>query len=108
MSNSVVDSDPEILGGTPVFVGTRVPAKALIDSLEGGHSLAEFLEDFPTVKREQAIASNRTFPDSRSRSSCSRRAATTSRISVRSPRVRELLVGLGPGQVVRVSGDVTS
>ncbi len=56
MSNSAVHSDPEILGGTPVFAGTRVPAKALIDYLEGGHSLSEFLADFPTVKREQAIA----------------------------------------------------
>jgi uncharacterized protein (DUF433 family) len=56
MSGPVIHSDPEIMGGTPVFAGTRVPAKALIDYLEGGHSLAEFLEDFPTVKREQAIA----------------------------------------------------
>lgn len=55
-ADPVVHSDPEILGGTPVFVGTRVPVRALIDYLEGGHSLGEFLEDFPTVKREQAIA----------------------------------------------------
>jgi uncharacterized protein (DUF433 family) len=53
---SVVHSDPEIMGGTPVFVGTRVPVRALIDYLEGGHTLAEFLDDFPTVKREQTIA----------------------------------------------------
>ena len=53
---SVVHSDPEILGGTPVFVGTRVPVQALIDYVEGGHSLDEFLEDFPTVTREIAIA----------------------------------------------------
>jgi uncharacterized protein (DUF433 family) len=52
----VVHSDPEILGGTPVFVGTRVPVQALIDYLEGGHSLEEFLDDFPTVSRELAIA----------------------------------------------------
>jgi len=52
----VVHSDPEIMGGTPVFVGTRVPVQALIDYLEDGHSLSEFLEDFPTVKREQTIA----------------------------------------------------
>lgn len=56
MSDPVIHSDPEIMGGTPVFAGTRVPAQALIDYFEGGHSLAEFLEDFPTVKREQAIA----------------------------------------------------
>ena len=54
--SSVVHSDPDILGGTPVFVGTRVPLQALIDYLEGGHSLEEFLDDFPTVTREQAIA----------------------------------------------------
>ena len=52
----VVHSDPEILGGTPVFVGTRVPLRNLIDYLEGGYSLDEFLDDFPTVSREQAIS----------------------------------------------------
>lgn len=55
-SSSVVRSDPEILGGTPVFVGTRVPVQALIDYIEGGHSLEQFLDDFPTVTREIAIA----------------------------------------------------
>lgn len=53
---SVVHSDPDILGGTPVFVGTRVPVQALIDYIEGGHSLEGFLDDFPTVSRELAIA----------------------------------------------------
>jgi len=53
---AVVHSDPEILGGTPVFVGTRVPVKALLDYLEGGHRLDDFLDDFPTVTREQAVA----------------------------------------------------
>jgi uncharacterized protein (DUF433 family) len=52
----VVHSDPEIMGGTPVFVGTRVPLQNLIDSLEGGESVEDFLEAFPTVTREQAIA----------------------------------------------------
>ena len=47
--------DPDILGGTPVFAGTRVPAQTLIDYLEGGHSLEDFLDDFPTVDRLQAI-----------------------------------------------------
>jgi len=55
-SSSVVHSDPGILGGTPVFVGTRVPLQALIDYLEGGHSLEEFLNDFPSVSRELAVA----------------------------------------------------
>ena len=54
--SSPIHVDPETLGGTPVFVGTRVPFQALIDYLEGGHPLADFLEDFPTVTREQAIA----------------------------------------------------
>jgi uncharacterized protein (DUF433 family) len=53
---SVVHSDPDILGGTPVFVGTRVPVRTLIEYFEGGDSLHEFLEDFPSVRREQAIA----------------------------------------------------
>jgi uncharacterized protein (DUF433 family) len=52
----VVHSDPEVLGGTPVFVGTRVPVKNLIDYLEEGDSLDDFLDAFPTVTREQAIA----------------------------------------------------
>jgi len=54
--SSVVHSDPDILGGTPVFVGTRVPVQALIDYIEGGHALDGFLDDFPTVSRKQAIA----------------------------------------------------
>lgn len=52
----VVHSDPEILGGTPVFVGTRVLFQALLDYLEAGDSLDEFLTDFPSVSREQAVA----------------------------------------------------
>ena len=55
VTTSIIHSDPEILGGTLVFVGTRVPARALFDYLEGGHTLAEFLDDFPSVKRDQAI-----------------------------------------------------
>lgn len=54
-SHSVVHSDPDILGGTPVFVGTRVPVRTLVDYLAAGDSLAEFLDHFPTVSREQAI-----------------------------------------------------
>lgn len=54
--DSVIHSDPEILGGTPVFFGTRVPLKNLIDYLKGGHTLPEFLDDFPSVSREQAVA----------------------------------------------------
>lgn len=51
-----VHSDPDILGGTPVFVGTRVPVRALLDYLEHGRALAEFLDDFPTVEKVQAVA----------------------------------------------------
>lgn len=52
----VIHSDPEILGGVPVFFGTRVPVQALLDYLEAGEPLAEFLDDFPSVSREQAAA----------------------------------------------------
>jgi len=52
----VVHSDPDILGGTPVFVGTRVPFRNLIDYLERGYSLEEFLDAFPSVNHQQAIA----------------------------------------------------
>lgn len=52
----VIHSDPDILGGTPVFVGTRVPVKTLMDYLEAGERLDEFLDHFPSVTREQAIA----------------------------------------------------
>jgi len=53
---SVVQSDPEILGGTPVFAGTRVPVKNLLDYLAAGDSLEKFLDHFPSVSREQAVA----------------------------------------------------
>ena len=51
----MVHSDPEIVGGTPVFVGTRVPFQTLLDYLEAGEPLGDFLDDFPTVSREQAV-----------------------------------------------------
>ena len=51
-----MSQDPEILGGEPVFAGTRVPVKSLFDHLEAGDSIEEFLEGFPSVKREQVIA----------------------------------------------------
>lgn len=54
--SSVVTQDPEVLGGEPVFAGTRVPAKSLFDHLEAGDSIGQFLEGFPSVKREQVIA----------------------------------------------------
>ena len=54
--SKVVTQDPKILGGEPVFVGTRVPVKSLFDHLEAGDSIEDFLDGFPSVKREQVIA----------------------------------------------------
>lgn len=55
-SNNIISRNKEILGGTPVFKGTRVPVKALWDYLKAGDTVEDFLEDFPSVDREQAIA----------------------------------------------------
>ncbi len=55
-TDSPIHSDPDILGGTPVFVGSRVPFRALVDYLEDGLTLDRFLDDFPTVSRDQAVA----------------------------------------------------
>lgn len=54
-SNNVITRDPEVLGGTPVFRGTRVPFQALLDYLEASQTLDDFLDDFPTVSRETAV-----------------------------------------------------
>lgn len=62
--SAIVHIDPQILSGTPVFVGTRVPAQSLFDYLEGGETLDEFLRQFPSVKREQAIAALELARDS--------------------------------------------
>jgi uncharacterized protein (DUF433 family) len=56
MRQSVVKIDPEIMSGAPCFAGTRVPIQNLMDYLEGGDSIDDFLEGFPTVSREQVIA----------------------------------------------------
>lgn len=61
----LMHSDPDILGGTPVFVGTRVPARTLLDYLEAGDALGDFLEDFPSVTREQAVVASQLFGQSR-------------------------------------------
>jgi uncharacterized protein (DUF433 family) len=53
---TLISKDPDVLGGTPVFTGTRVPIETLFDHLEAGIPLDEFLDDFPTVTREQAVA----------------------------------------------------
>jgi len=55
-TQELIVSSPDILGGTPVFIGTRVPVKNLTDYIEAGDTLDEFLEDFPSVSREQAVA----------------------------------------------------
>ena len=56
VSSTVVTSSPDVMGGTPVFAGTRVPIEALLDYLEGGESIEDFLEGFPSVTREQVIS----------------------------------------------------
>jgi len=56
MKTQTVTASPEVMGGTPVFRGTRVPVQTLIDYLEGGESIDDFLRGFPTVTREQVIA----------------------------------------------------
>jgi len=64
MKGPIIHSDPEILSGTPVFVGTRVPVQSLFDYLEGGETLDEFLRQFPSVAREQATAAIELARDS--------------------------------------------
>ncbi len=56
MKSSVISTSPDVMGGTPVFAGTRVPVENLLDYLEGGESIDDFLEGFPSVTREQVIA----------------------------------------------------
>lgn len=56
MSERIVTIDPDVMGGTPVFAGTRVPVRTLLDYLEGGETIDDFLEGFPSVSREQVIA----------------------------------------------------
>ena len=56
MANSIVSSAPDIMGGTPVFPGTRVPVQTLLDYIEAGDTIDDFLEGFPSVSREQVIA----------------------------------------------------
>lgn len=55
IETSVISQSPDVMSGAAVFVGTRVPVQSLLDYLAGGHSLDAFLDDFPTVKREQAV-----------------------------------------------------
>jgi uncharacterized protein (DUF433 family) len=55
-AEELIQTNPEILGGTPVFRGTRVPIRSLFDHLEGGDSIDDFLEGFPSVRREQVVA----------------------------------------------------
>ncbi len=56
MKEPIVTSDPDVMGGTPVFARTRVPVQTLLDYLKGGETIDDFLEGFPTVTREQVIA----------------------------------------------------
>jgi uncharacterized protein (DUF433 family) len=56
MKEPIITSSPDVMGGTPVFAGTRVPAQTLLDYLKGGESIDDFIEGFPTVSRRQIIA----------------------------------------------------
>jgi len=56
MAQQLISCSPDIMGGTPVFYGTRVPLQTLLDYLEAGETIDEFLEGFPTVKRDQVVA----------------------------------------------------
>ena len=56
MNKQIISSSPDVMGGTPVFAGTRVPVQTLIDYLKGGESIDDFLDGFPTVGKEQLIA----------------------------------------------------
>jgi len=55
IKEKIISTSPDIMGGTPVFVGTRVPLQTMIDYVEAGESIDDFLEGFPTVKREQVV-----------------------------------------------------
>ncbi len=55
IAQTIISRSPDVMSGAPVFAGTRVPVQSLLDYLAGGHPLEEFLEDFPTVRREQAL-----------------------------------------------------
>jgi len=55
MAQSIISRDPEVLGGTPVFVGTRVPIRVLLEHFEAGSRIDDFLDDYPSVSRDQAI-----------------------------------------------------
>jgi uncharacterized protein (DUF433 family) len=63
MDQPVISRDPEVMGGTPVFSGTRVPVQTLLDYLQAGESIDDFLEGFPSVSREQIIAFLETAAD---------------------------------------------
>jgi uncharacterized protein (DUF433 family) len=56
MKEPIITASPDVMGGTPVFAGTRVPAQTLLDYLKAGESIGDFLEGFPSVSREQVIA----------------------------------------------------
>ena len=61
--DEIIHADPEVLGGTPVFRGTRVPVRSLFDHLEAGDSIDDFLDGFPSVSRDQVIALLEISPD---------------------------------------------
>jgi uncharacterized protein (DUF433 family) len=85
-AGEAIVKDPDILGGTPVFRGTRVPFQALLDYLEGGQALDEFIDDFPTVTREAAISAlelARSDSESLSQDTSMRISESTSTLTLR-------------------------
>src|SRR5437870_10516880 len=96
----VVHSDREIMSGTPVFVGTRVPFQTLLDYIEAGQPLSEFLEDFPTVSKEQAIAAR--VPSAKAHTRFGRRPRANTLLQ---PRVPEPLAHRNPQQPVHSAPD---
>src|SRR5437667_177212 len=99
----IVHSDPDIMGGTPVFVGTRVPLQNLIDYLEGGESIEDFLDGFPSVKREQVLgvieAGKTKVLETVKSCALDRRVNVAPAISrkVQSPHEQELRLSFRPG-----------
>ena len=98
-----VHSDPDILGGTAVFVGTRVPVRALLDYLEHGRPLAEFLDDFPTVEKGQALGVLEHLKQLAERPRC-RTVHDVDDLRPLLPGVEQALTNLRPGEIIRVGG----
>ena len=105
--SDVVHSDPDVLSGTPVFVGTRVPVQSLFDYLEAGDTLDEFLHQFPSVSREQTVAALELARE-RTRREQTRRAAGCRRRQQRGERSRPIHFLRRLAVAIVVSGATTT